>query len=318
MRFLQISLIILLFCLPVCFSWSYETHRNICEAVYDNIPLDKESLLQGCTYPDELGDFVNHVCHQDYCPAYGRSDNYFKIGRNYYIENKIADASFNFGVACHYISDSMQPQHTKKSAGDEHTWFEDIIVKNITIGTAPDFFDAVNESLTYVDDISNFYKKDDKTSAYTVAEKFAAYAADLCYVMITNEMSNTTKVNIPDCSTIKTILKNDCDLMNVKIRGTYTNPIHRTSSAGNKYIIFYLSDGRNRVKVFVWGDSGINEGSGVIVDGIFYKERVVSGYTFKDEIEALSVKEDSLNPLMIIFIIFIVLVIIATVYIKVK
>lgn len=312
MRFLLICVVFALL-IPTTFAWSYQTHRNICETVYDNIPgLDKESLLSGCNYPDEVGDFTNHVCYINFCPAYGRAENYFKIGRDYYIDGDMADASFNFGVACHYISDSMQPHHTQKSIGEEHIWFEDIIVYNVTLGDSPEFFAARNESTEYVDDISEFYRTDDNNGAYVIADYFTSYAADLCYKMILNEIANDTKSDIPDCSTVKSILKNDCDLMDVFARGKITNIIHRTSASGNKYVIFYLTDGNNRVKVFLWGDLGIPEGSMVSVSGVFYKERVSGGYTFTNEIEAYYVKEDSLSPLVMFLAFFIIVVAVVT------
>jgi cytochrome c-type biogenesis protein CcmE len=78
------------------------------------------------------------------------------------------------------------------------------------------------------------------------------------------------------------------DGQTVTISGTITNLQERVSRAGNQYYTFDLSDGRQAVRVFSFGQVPCRVG-GVAVEGSFQKVKQQGRYTFYSEVTATRV-----------------------------
>ncbi len=76
----------------------------------------------------------------------------------------------------------------------------------------------------------------------------------------------------------------------VTVRGAVSNLKSQTSKKGNQYYTFLLC-GTDCVHVFAWGRPTIPDSDKLAsVTGTFSATKVVSGYTFRNEIEADVVK----------------------------
>lgn len=304
--------ILFLFLMPLAYAWSSETHAGMCEKIA--LALNLPNLAEGCIYPDRKGDFQNHICHKDWCPAKRKAQIHLEVGRNLFIDGK-SEAAFQFGTGCHYISDSLQPYHTKPSSSQKHLAFEQIAVAFAEPEETEKTFDGLNEEARLaLDGITD-------DNAASLANDFANRAMNLCFTLIKREMQNRTKTEVPDCSSIEKILRNeDCHLRDVKLSGKIKSPLKRVSQRGNEYTIFYLSDGRNTIKAFAFGSLDLQDGALAEVEGTYYRERKTGNYWFYEEIDASSVREQNFFLLIGIVILLIVVVIVAVVMIgrKVK
>ncbi len=118
--------------------------------------------------------------------------------------------------------------------------------------------------------------------------------AVLCFLVLFLQPAFAVKHDT-DCSSIEIVLKNeDCDFHKVLVYGRIQSPLKRISEAGNEYAIFYLTDGRNQVKVFMFDPPKLRDGMFAEVTGKFYSKRKAGSYWFYNEIEAASVKEQSI------------------------
>ena len=80
------------------------------------------------------------------------------------------------------------------------------------------------------------------------------------------------------------------DQKDVALTGKAEDVHPRTSRRGNEYTTFKLADGTGRINVFIWGKLSITPGDQVNVRGIFQRVKRVGKYTFRNEVEASSVK----------------------------
>ena len=78
------------------------------------------------------------------------------------------------------------------------------------------------------------------------------------------------------------------DRQAVAISGSVTNLRERVSGAGNPYYTFDLSDGKQAVRVFSFGNAPCRAG-GATVNGTFEKVKQQGRYTFYNEVTATSV-----------------------------
>jgi len=78
----------------------------------------------------------------------------------------------------------------------------------------------------------------------------------------------------------------------VLVKGKATQVQLKTSRRGNPYTLFSLIDPATRAQVTVYsrGHQAVTESSEVIVQGIYYKVLHRAGYTFPNEIDAISIK----------------------------
>jgi len=76
----------------------------------------------------------------------------------------------------------------------------------------------------------------------------------------------------------------------VALIGMAENVRPRAARRGNEYTTLKLADGTGRINVFLWGKPDVQTGDRVEVRGVFQKVKRVGRYTFRNEIEASSVK----------------------------
>jgi len=123
----KITIIILCFLIiPSVFAWGWNTHQMFVGKIYDSMPLELQERLnlslmkEGAIAPDK--DFHDNVLHH-YPPTYNLSLRWLDF--ECYNECNYTDASYRFGVAAHYISDSfVAPHNIKKENWKLHSEFE--------------------------------------------------------------------------------------------------------------------------------------------------------------------------------------------------
>lgn len=121
---LTLSATILFIIQPVS-AWAAPNHYAIAEEVYYSLPddaqekLDLSQMINSADDPDyKFFDFQYHSF-----PASEEKANYWlERGREHYINGNYKQASYCFGVATHYLSDSVCPPHSRGGhPGYEHS-----------------------------------------------------------------------------------------------------------------------------------------------------------------------------------------------------
>ena len=104
----------LLVVMPASDAWSWKTHSQIVDAVYNGLPSDVQKNLNlgimenASNDPDEIfHDFTYH----SYPNSYNKSIYWLNLGKNAYNSGNYENASYDYGVACHYISDTFSAPH---------------------------------------------------------------------------------------------------------------------------------------------------------------------------------------------------------------
>ena len=104
-------------------AWAAPNHYAIVEEVYYSLPNDAQGklnlskMLDGADDPDyKFFDFQYH----HYPDGQEKANQWLESGHNYYINGDYKQASYCFGVATHYLSDSVCPPHS----GGGHPGFE--------------------------------------------------------------------------------------------------------------------------------------------------------------------------------------------------
>lgn len=107
-------------------AWSWNTHQMFAEKVYNSMPLDLQNKLnltamkEGSIAPDR--DFHDNIKHH-YPPSYDLALKWLDLSCN--IDCDYEKASYGFGVATHYITDSfVAPHYIAKEPGYLHSEFE--------------------------------------------------------------------------------------------------------------------------------------------------------------------------------------------------
>lgn len=113
--------------LPAVSAWNFDTHKQIVETDYYSLSpevqqnLDLNTMKEGSLAPDfNFFDFKYH----SYPNSYDKSIYWLNRGQKYYIVGDYNDASYCYGVASHYISDSIAAPHAAGIKGTEHTRYE--------------------------------------------------------------------------------------------------------------------------------------------------------------------------------------------------
>ncbi len=108
--FLAVSLMLA----PCAFAWKWTTHSKVVDAVYYSMPYDKKVKLNlavmrdGSNDPDEK--FHDTRCH-GFPSSYTRASTWLSKGKSAYQSKNYRYASYCFGVASHYISDTYSAPH---------------------------------------------------------------------------------------------------------------------------------------------------------------------------------------------------------------
>lgn len=121
-------LILILLLMPTSYAWLGTGHENIVSSVYyqfDNKTQDKlnlSELKRGSTDPDRV--FHDTRLHH-FPPSYERVVYWLEIANQSFQSGDFNNASYAFGVASHYISDSFAAPHTVDGEDpNEHSEYE--------------------------------------------------------------------------------------------------------------------------------------------------------------------------------------------------
>ena len=126
-KLISIFLVFLIVLMPCDFAWKWSTHSKIVEKTYSSLPsyikkkLNLNAMKDGSNDPDEkFQDFINHSFPNSYFKATEWLD---KANKNYTLKNYY-NASYCFGVASHYISDSFSAPHCANDLSYLHSRYE--------------------------------------------------------------------------------------------------------------------------------------------------------------------------------------------------
>lgn len=123
--FLGISLVFT----PSAYAWTWSSHSSIVDMIYHGLPSDVQQKLDlgvmrdASNDPDEkFKDFKDH----SYPNSYVKAQSWLGQGKDAYNRGDYRNASYCFGVASHYISDTFSAPHCiSKEASSNHTKYED-------------------------------------------------------------------------------------------------------------------------------------------------------------------------------------------------
>jgi len=123
-----LSMVIVLATAPSADAWSWKTHSDIVDVVYYGLPpevqknLNLEIMRNGSNEPDEVfKDFRHH----SYPNSYDKAKSWLDKGKIAYDHGDYDEASFNYGVATHYISDTFSVPHCiSKEEYSDHSRYE--------------------------------------------------------------------------------------------------------------------------------------------------------------------------------------------------
>ncbi|MDY9924309.1 zinc dependent phospholipase C family protein [Methanobacterium sp.] len=127
-RIFLILIIITLSTIPSSFAWSWDTHSQIIDTVYQGLPVDVQKNLNlelmknASNDPDEkFKDFTYH----SYPKSYEKAKIWLDNGKTAYDKGDYSEASTDYGIASHYISDTFSAPHcVSKEASSDHTKYE--------------------------------------------------------------------------------------------------------------------------------------------------------------------------------------------------
>tara|TARA_Y100000310_G_scaffold343864_1_gene453558 strand:- start:2398 stop:3111 length:714 start_codon:yes stop_codon:yes gene_type:complete len=123
-------LIILCFLLLIqaSYAWDWQVHPRIAEKAVEALPLEIQEklnttkLIEGSIAPDK--DFHDNVLHH-YPPSYNKTLYWLNITKIEFEKENYNEASYAFGVASHYITDSFAtPHYIYKEPGWLHSKYE--------------------------------------------------------------------------------------------------------------------------------------------------------------------------------------------------
>ncbi len=124
---LAIFLVVISINMSAVSAWNWNTHQEIVESSYYSLPLDMqhnlnlELMKKGSTAPDFLFfDFKYH----NYPNSYKKAIYWLNEGQNYYKKGDFYYASYCYGVASHYITDSFAAPHAANVGGSQHISYE--------------------------------------------------------------------------------------------------------------------------------------------------------------------------------------------------
>ena len=113
--------------IPAVSAWNWNTHQEIVESDYYSLPADMQQNLnlyimkKGSLVPDFVFfDFKYH----SYPNSYGKAAYWLNEGQKYYKNGDYYYASYCYGVASHYISDSFAAPHAAGIFGPNHNLYE--------------------------------------------------------------------------------------------------------------------------------------------------------------------------------------------------
>ena len=117
-----------LFVLLLTSAWNWQTHPAFVESMYYQLSDEDQSnfnltaLQEGSLAPDR--DFHDNRYHH-YPPSYNLTLYWLQKARTSYAQGDFPEASYAFGVASHYVSDSFAaPHNIEKESSKDHSFYE--------------------------------------------------------------------------------------------------------------------------------------------------------------------------------------------------
>lgn len=127
-RVFLILIIITLSTIPSSFAWSWDTHSQIIDTVYQGLPSDVQKNLNlkvmenASNDPDEI---FNDKTYHSYPKSYDKAKTWLNKGKAAYDAGNFQEASYDYGVASHYISDTFSAPHcVSKESSADHSSYE--------------------------------------------------------------------------------------------------------------------------------------------------------------------------------------------------
>jgi hypothetical protein len=134
MRLKQITKVIIalviftLILTPASSAWTWDTHSDIIDSVYYGLPpevqknLNLQIMENASNDPDEVfKDFTYH----SYPKSYEKAKTWLDKGKTAYDKGNYTEASYDYGVASHYISDTFSAPHgVSKESSSDHSKYE--------------------------------------------------------------------------------------------------------------------------------------------------------------------------------------------------
>jgi hypothetical protein len=125
--------------MPASDAWSWKTHSDIVDVVYYGLPTDVQGKLDlnmmrdGSNDPDEIfHDFTFH----SYPKSYEKAKYWLDQGKTAYDRGDYSNASYDYGVATHYISDTFSAPHgVSRESSADHSKYEDHAKKLTPVAT---------------------------------------------------------------------------------------------------------------------------------------------------------------------------------------
>jgi len=119
----------------IIYKWCWPTHANVAEVIYNTLlvnirkNLNLEKMKDGSNDPDQK--FKDTATHH-YPTSYKKAIKWLEDGKKYYNQKNYDEASYSFGVATHYISDTFSAPHcvSGESVKEHHNY--EIIADNFS------------------------------------------------------------------------------------------------------------------------------------------------------------------------------------------
>ena len=180
-------MLIILLITPSAYAWKFETHQNIIETIYINLPQENQQSLnltklkEGSIIPDK--DFKDNKKHH-YPYSLTEAQKWL---------NNDTDLSINLGIASHYITDSfVAPHNIKKESYNLHSMFENQVKSYYPM------VNCNNQTFTLIDLSKGVKNSKDwyvwlKTKDKKIPEKEVDEGAQFLFSIILNKLSATCK-----------------------------------------------------------------------------------------------------------------------------
>lgn len=132
-RILILFIAVTLFFAPTSTAWSWNTHSAVVTQVYHSMPasvqknLNLNAMIDGSNDPDQIfHDYRDH----SYPNSYSKAVYYLNLAKSYYKQGKYVQASKDYGIASHYISDTFSAPHcVSGETSSQHEAYENVGTK---------------------------------------------------------------------------------------------------------------------------------------------------------------------------------------------
>lgn len=197
---LVIFFIFILVFTPSASAWYVTTHGNIAEKIYYSMPahvqqnLNLSEMRRGAAAPDLIFKDSQYGYHS-YPKSYEKAEYWLKQGETAYQNGKYTNASYSFGVASHYISDSYVAPHCANISKYDHIDYEN---KSKEMGPSALYAEYENQSINmkYVLLCMNESLKLELTDAYKTGEtRWNIWFETRNMTLVQQDLDNATSIS---------------------------------------------------------------------------------------------------------------------------